>query len=311
MITAIILIILTALLIAGIFHILRLCFLISNVSLTVPFPETRQETLEKNEERHQFPVASGNMLEGMWIPANKKTEKTILFCHELGADLRSWHKYAHYLPEKGYNVFSYNFRNLPAKDDGVNKLTPGQWITRSDVEDVLSAIRFIKSKWPHETKRLGVMGISKGGNAALAALNRTNEIEAVVTDGAFSTIETVIDYIWKWVPIYVPFKWLYANTPTWAYRMMVKISLFISSLKLGCKFASIEHSIKKTNIPIFFIHGESDAYISPKHANYLFNITNSVEELWIVPGARHNDAVTVNPDEYSEKVITFLKGAIQ
>jgi esterase/lipase len=306
-----VLLVLLIILIVGFLYAMRFCFIISNATLTIPFPGAIYEAEEKNEEKVQFPAAGGQQLDGIWIPSSKKTDKTILFCHELGGDLNSWHKYASYLPEKGYNVFTFNFRNAPTKQDGVLKLTTGQWITRSDVDDVLSAIRFLKGNRPIEAKRVGILGISKGGNAALAALSRTNEIEAVVTDGAFSSIETILDYIKRWVPIYVPFKWLYSNTPDFLYRIMVRIGHLISSIKLGCWIVSIEGAIKKTNVPIFFIHGESDAYVSPHHANYLFNITNSVEELWIVPKARHNDSVKVSPDEYSEKVITFLKGAIQ
>lgn len=298
------------LLASAIGYLLYLCLLISKTCLTIPFPASRHEPPEQNEETVFLKTLDGSKSEGRWIPSRKKSDKTVIFCHELGADLNSWHKYAYFLPENNFNVLSFNFRNLHTKHDGVYQLSSGQWATRSDVDDILAALRYLKTERSDFSGKIGVLGISKGANAALSALRHTCEIDAIVTDGAFSSVETVLEYIKKWVNIYVPIQWLTAATPDWFYKMLAYIGLWIAGLKLGCRFVAIECALKKTKVPIMFIHGEKDPYISPKHASFLFHKTSSVEELWIVPGARHNEAVRVNPDEYEEKVVSFLKGAM-
>ncbi len=288
-------------------YLLYFCFLISKVSLTVPFPASRHEPSPYQEERVEFPTADGSRLEGRWIAAYPGSSKVVLFCHELGTDLSAWHKYGSYLPQAGFNVFSFSFRRPPKRTDGVHQFTTGQWVTSRDREDVLSALRFLEKAPFSAGKKFGVLGVSKGANAALAALPHTDRIKAVVTDGAFSTIETVVDYIKKWIPIFIPYPWLYRWAPDSAYRAMVHVSLWVSDLRIGCRFMDIEPSLRRTQVPLFFIHGERDGYISPHQAHYLFDLTKGREGLWIVPGARHNEAVEISPAEYQGKVVSFLK----
>jgi hypothetical protein len=190
--------------------------------------------------------------------------------------------------------------------DGVHQLTTGQWVTWADVEDVLAAVRYLNERFGNY-HQFGVLGISKGANATIAALKHTNQIKAVVTDGAFTTSETVLEYIRKWIAIFVPAPLIYKNAPEWIYRVMVRVSLWISSLKLRAHFVVIEKVLRKTETPIFFIHGEKDNYVSPEQARYMFESTHSREGLWIVPRARHNEAVEVFPEEYREKVTSFFE----
>jgi len=119
-----------------------------------------------------------------------------------------------------------------------------------------------------------------------------------------------MEYIEKWGPMYLKGEWLCRITPQWVFRLMVKGSLWTSSCRLGCWFLSVEKALRRTKVPIMFIHGESDSHISPRQANYLFSITNSNEELWIVPGAHHNDGVVVRADEYRQKIKSFFKEKI-
>jgi pimeloyl-ACP methyl ester carboxylesterase len=287
-------------------YLIYICFLISKVSLTVPFPSILHEPSPLEEEKVEFRALDGALLEGRWIAAKGKSSKVIVFCHELGADLNSWHKYGAYLPESGFNVFTFNFRKLPERRDGVHQFTTGQWVTTADRADVLAAIHFLEKRFAGSAEQMGILGISKGANAALSVLGEARRVKAVITDGAFSTAETVLDYVKKWVSIFVPIPWIYRNTPEWFYRLLVKISLIISGLKLRCRFVGIEKSLHTATAPVLFIHGEKDEYITPRQAQYLFDAARSREGLWIVPKARHNDAVQVAPEEYREKIVSFF-----
>jgi len=300
-------ILLLVLLSASVVYVLGLCFLISKVSLTVPFPARHHEPSSHQEEEVEFPSTGPEPLKGKWISASSPSSKVVLFCHELGADLNAWHKYASYLPQAGFNVFTFNFHRPPQRTDGVHQFTTGQWITRQDREDVLSALKYLSQAPFSASKDISILGVSKGANAALAALSYTNHVKAVVTDGAFSTIETVVDYIKKWISIFVPYPWAYRWASDGFYRILVHISLWISSVRLGCWFVNMERSLRKTRVPLFFIHGQNDTYVSPHQAHHLFNITQSQEGLWVVPKARHNEAVEIAPNEYQEKVVSFLK----
>jgi fermentation-respiration switch protein FrsA (DUF1100 family) len=57
------------------------------------------------------------------------------------------------------------------------------------------------------------------------------------------------------------------------------------------------------------IHGEADAYIRPEMAASLFDKAGSkVKEYWPVPGAKHNQALTVAGADYARKLTVFLYG---
>jgi fermentation-respiration switch protein FrsA (DUF1100 family) len=58
--------------------------------------------------------------------------------------------------------------------------------------------------------------------------------------------------------------------------------------------------------PWLMIHGVLDTYIKPEMARTLFKMCNSPKKLWVVPGARHNMAIQVAPEEYKNRVLSFF-----
>jgi hypothetical protein len=59
--------------------------------------------------------------------------------------------------------------------------------------------------------------------------------------------------------------------------------------------------------PLLMIHGEADAYIKPMMARALFDRAAAAEkELWIVPGAKHNQAVHEVGAEYRGRILRFF-----
>jgi len=54
------------------------------------------------------------------------------------------------------------------------------------------------------------------------------------------------------------------------------------------------------------IHGGSDTYIKPDMARKLFDKARGPKELWIVEGAKHNQALHVAGDRYRRRVREFF-----
>ena len=52
--------------------------------------------------------------------------------------------------------------------------------------------------------------------------------------------------------------------------------------------------------PILFIHGEKDSYIPVEQSRRLYAVAGQPKLLWIAKGAKHNQAVILNGDFYSE-----------
>ena len=55
------------------------------------------------------------------------------------------------------------------------------------------------------------------------------------------------------------------------------------------------------------IHGEKDTYIRTEMARALFARARGDKEFWVVPGAKHNQALQVAGDEYRRRVLEFFE----
>jgi hypothetical protein len=55
------------------------------------------------------------------------------------------------------------------------------------------------------------------------------------------------------------------------------------------------------------IHGQADTYIKPEMARALFARAQEPKELWLVEGAKHNQALQVAAEEYQRRVLAFFQ----
>jgi len=228
---------------------------------------------------------------------------TIIFLHEYGSDLRSAERYAGFLLDAGFNVLAFDFRGHGQSQCPVD-FTPRQWITEAEVNDVLAAVDYVSGR--QGPTKIGLFGISRGGVAAVLAAARDGRISAVLTDGAFSTSGTVLEYILRWVSIFAVGRIIYKNLPLWFYRALANLAIWISEIRLALRFPSLDRALIRRKAPLFMIHGLQDAYIDYRQANRLYGLASEPKELWLVPGAGHNESVLVRPEEYANRVIEFF-----
>ena len=60
------------------------------------------------------------------------------------------------------------------------------------------------------------------------------------------------------------------------------------------------------NVAIFMIHGEKDAWIPISQTQMLYDCAGEPKYLSIVPGAKHNQSVIIQPDEYAARILQFF-----
>jgi len=161
-----------------------------------------------------------------------------------------------------------------------------------------------------DVQQLGVFGVSKGGGLAISAAARSKRIKAVITDGACPVSETIKDYIKKWASIYIESEFVLRHLmPDFIVGFLSCSSIHFSAVKLRSRILSVENDVRRVKPPIFLIHGGADLYIRPDHAKYLHDRAKSAgKQLWVVPGAAHNDAVVAEPEQYQNRVLNFFRG---
>jgi alpha-beta hydrolase superfamily lysophospholipase len=118
---------------------------------------------------------------------------------------------------------------------------------------------------------------------------------------------TMASYMRRWAPIYFP-RWLATRLPRWMVAYLTFLSLKSAQRRLGLRLLSLEWSLRRnTDIPVFIIHGKKDRYIESRLAPWLYDRIRASKELWIVEGARHNEAVHLEPEEYRKRVTAFIR----
>lgn len=60
-------------------------------------------------------------------------------------------------------------------------------------------------------------------------------------------------------------------------------------------------------IPMMFIHGDADTYVPTQMVHELYEAKWGDKELWIVPGVEHAMAYKEHPEEYTERVKSFVE----
>jgi alpha-beta hydrolase superfamily lysophospholipase len=215
--------------------------------------------------------------------------------------------YCQFLVEQGFDVFALELRG-----QGDSKSQPGyeplQWVTEFDVADMHAALAYLKRRPDADPRGIGFFGISKGGSAGIIAAASDDYVRCCVTDGIFGTRTTMIPYMRKWVAIVSTRHWLQNILPRWYYGLLADAGLRRIRQDCGCQFPSLERALPRlAPRPLLMIHGDSDTYIKPEMAERLYNVARPPKELWIVKGAKHNQALLVAAEEYRERVLTFFQ----
>lgn len=251
-----------------------------------------------------FKSLDGVDLKGYFIKASDEGRQTIIFAHEVGSSAGSWERYCRFLPDAGYNVFTFDFRGHGASSN-LEGYSPTQWPSTYEIEDILGAIMYVRAR--PDVGDIALFGVSRGAATCLSVANLDGYVKAVISDSAYSTEVVVSIYQRKWISMLIPRPFLNKRIPSLFYAYMRFLVLKFAEHRLRCRLISVEKRVRSlSNPPVLIIHGEYDSYIGPENAHRLFDRASGPKELWVVPGAKHNGAVIVAPKEYKKRVLKFL-----
>lgn len=257
-------------------------------------------------EEVRFPTTHGLTLQGTYFRAAGPRKGLILFGLEFGSNRWAAVQYCTALLESGYDVFTYEPRNQGDSDRDPS-YEPLQWVTDKDLADFRAALDYLKSRPDFPTRGIGLFGISKGGSVGLAGAAESRLIRCVVTDGAYAAYTTMVPYMRRWVTIYSNRKRLQSILPDWFYGLIGLACMDKSASNRKVRFLPIERAVKRLSQPLLMIHGGGDTYIKPEMAEALFaKARTTAKRLWLVPGAKHNQAALIAYDEYHRQLVNFF-----
>lgn len=263
---------------------------------------------EKLAEAEDVSLAAsdGLKLRGCYLKTPVAARKgVILFGLEYGSNRWACRPYCEQLLAAGYDVFAVEFRGQGDSEKDPS-YEPLQWVTDRDVADMKAAIKYLLARADCDPRGIGLFGISKGGGTGLIASLDEPAIVCLATDGAYGTHTTMIPYLRRWIGIYSDRKMIQRMLPTWFYGIVGMVGRKKVARNRGVTYPSVEKAVSRFQRPILMIHGEADTYIKPEMARALFKRARGPKELWIVPKAKHNQALIIAGEEYHAKVVAFF-----
>lgn len=225
-----------------------------------------------------------------WLIKASPAKGTIIILHGVSESKTAGLSLANELHEHQYNVFLYDSRRHGESE--------GRFCTYGYHEkyDTRIAIDYLLTRNDLQVGKIGLLGWSMGGAIALQVAAVDKRVAAVVAESGFATLRTVFDDYQKRM---IKLPWHYLR------NIVIKRSEYVAGFKAN-DVAPVE-AVKNIHIPIFLLHGTEDNLIKYNYSEQVYAAANEPKELWLIPGARHNDMMTVGGKEYMKRIIEFFE----
>lgn len=233
-----------------------------------------------------FANASGTQLKGWLLPAPGPAGVVLL--HQRGGDRRSMLGRALFLQQAGYPALVFDFQ--------ANAESPGQYYTSGylESEDARAAVEYLRAK--EGVRQVGVVGFSLGGAAALLGPKGPLAVDAMVLEAVFPTIEEALANRIR-LHLAPATGWLY---PLYTWQLRPRLGIGPEHLR------PIER-ISQLRCPVLVIAGERDRHTPLEESLRLFDAAPAPKQIWVVPGARHQDFHGFAAGEYERRVLEFFR----
>ena len=221
-------------------------------------------------------------LEGWYRPSQNGA--SVLMLSGGGSNRRSTLRHARMLVRHGYGVLLYDPRGSGHSEGTINSYGWG-W-----EKDAAAALDFLAQRDDVDPGRVGVLGLSTGGDIAIDIAARRDDVKAVVADGTaaigYQDIKEFSDDPITRAPMYVLFK-----------------AIEVIQGRPGPK-ASLADQIARSTAPHLLV----SAGKPEKEWGELYDKAGGAHsELWYLPKASHTAALKQYPEAYEQRVVSFFK----
>jgi pimeloyl-ACP methyl ester carboxylesterase len=246
------------------------------------FPSSKIETTPKSFYVHYediwLPIEVGaNKFEhvhGWWMPAKQPQAKVLLYLHGNALNVGANVAHAHRFYQLGFSVLLIDYRGYGRSQ--------GSFPNEVRVyEDATVAWNYLVHQQGIAPSQIVIYGHSLGGGVAVDLAVKHPDAAGLIVESSFTSIREVI-----------------------AHRN--SFGMFPVELILTQRFESIA-KIPRLQVPVLFIHGTADLTVPSFMSQQLYNATPKSKQIFLVPGAGHNNVAEVAPSQYIQTVRSFLQ----
>lgn len=232
-------------------------------------------------------TSHGVALNGWLITPDRSPFATVVLPHGWASNAADMLPGAARLRDEGFGVLVYDSRGHGTSGEH------GPVTIRTFAEDLTAAIDYLVERPEVDAARLGVIGHSMGGAAAIVAASDEPRIGAVVSSSAFADIVSLTRrtlrsfHVPRW-----PFLWLVGR--------IVETHLQATMIDL-----SPQNRIGQIRAPVLLLHGADDEQIPPSDMAALYSNANHANTQQVLFPDRGHEDIFEDPS-YARRIISFL-----
>ena len=271
-------------------------------------PTHWREPIEDGEEIC-FQTEDGTELAGTFLGSlTDQCRGTIVYSHELNGDRWNALPYVEFLRSEGFDVFTFDYRRHGRNHAQCNWDVAFE-VTESDIADLRAAVRTALAKTSQSRRgpapdskllqgseppaKAAVIGVGKGAAVAFCAAPLEPAVRGLILDSL--------------QPYPGDLPGSQSDSPWAAWSRWAK-RLFCRRKWAAIDPRSIAPSVR---IPVLLIHGRNDVDVPLESVRSFASRVGGQCQLWVVPGARHGEAIGVDTASYHRRTSRFLTQAMQ
>ncbi len=261
-------------------------------------PDERPEDVGITDyETVTFPNGAGQQLVAWYAPPGAETDgAAVIFVHGLGGNRDNLLGQAAWLVQRGYGALLLDLRNHGESEGDLTTLG------LAEVDDVAAALGFLLAQPGVNPDRIGLVGHSMGGATVIRAAARLPEIDAVVAQSSYTSLE---DNIAEGVRILT-------GLPPFPFAPLV---VWFGEREAGLRIQEvrpIDDVDDLTPRPLLLVHGDADVLVPVANSRALFAAAGEPKELFVMPGAGHSGPLEAGPDSaLATRLVGFLDEALR
>lgn len=235
-----------------------------------------------------FTTSDGLTLKGWYIPSKNRTA-VIAFPGRKGPQGP-----ARMLARQGYGVLLFDRRGEGVSDGDPNSFG---WAGQRDIH---AAVAFLQRRSDVDPDRIGGIGLSVGGEMFIQASAESDDIKAIVSEGAGARSvreDLELPGAAKWYELGIPMVAV----------ITAGTALFSNDLPPP-NLKNLAPRIAPRSV--FFVYGEKGQPGEIDLNPIYYAAAKEPKAIWEVPNAGHTGGITAQPEEYERRVVGFFDRAL-
>ncbi len=259
------------------FALVMIYALSSLVSKATPYDVPQ---LADNEEIIELTTPDGVTIKGSYIAGPQDNSPAILMLHGNGGSRAQFWRHLRVYNEAGFAVLAIDFRG-----HGQSQAESKSYGVYESI-DAYTAFDFLKIK--QQGAKIGVLGLSLGGSAALIGDSGPLAADAMILQSVFPDLRRAIG------------NRVGAIEPLLSYQSYIRYGRSpdtISPVKSAAQFEGAA----------LLLGGDKDIYTPPSEVKEMHDAIKGPKALWIVEGLNHAQMSGLNDDAYMQRTLTFFQ----